>query len=231
MTTPPEHPKVVAILGAGPGMGAALARAFSAPDHQLVLLARDEARLNSLCRALALEGVDAAALACDLSSTSDVRRALAEVDAAWGPPEILIYNASLYVPGTPTTTNTDAVLDGFRVSIIGALAALQCVVPAMRVRGRGTVLFTGGGTALNPWVEAAGLSMQKAALRNLAESAARELAPDNIHVGLITIAGVIGSPGFEPERLAAHYVALHRQKPSEWTHEIIVNGGTAPATV
>lgn len=218
----PDHPEVVAILGAGPGMGMALARAFAAPGRRIVLLARNAERLSDQVNELVTLDIDASGVPCDLASVSDVRRALAEVDATWGPPEILIYNASLYVPGTPTAADPEAVLDGLRISIIGALVAIQCVVPAMRVRGHGTLLFTGGGTALEPWVEASGLSIQKAALRNLAQSTARELSPVDIHAAIVTIAGVIGSPGFEPDTLATHYLALHEQERSAWTHEVIV---------
>jgi NAD(P)-dependent dehydrogenase (short-subunit alcohol dehydrogenase family) len=222
MTTPATSPDVVVILGAGPGMGQALARAFGPDGRTIVLMARNPERLSALAADLADEGIDAHGVAADLSQPHDVRRAMAEIDTTWGPPSIMIANASLYVPGTPSEVDVETVLEGFRVSIIGPLAAVQSAVPAMRVRGRGTILFTGGGTALEPWVEASGLSMQKAALRNLAIATARELAPDGIHAAVVTIRGVIGTPGFEPDRLAHEFVLLHEQAPNAWTSETMV---------
>lgn len=221
-TAPPASRDVVVILGAGPGMGQALARAFGTEERTIVLVARNPERLAALAAELTGEGVDAHGVPADLSQPQDVRRAMAEIDTTWGPPSILIANASLYVAGTPSEVDLDAALEGFRVSIIGPLAAVQSAVPAMRVRGHGTILFTGGGTALEPWVEASALSMQKAALRNLALATARELEPEGIHAAVVTIRGVIGSPGFEPERLAREFVLLHEQEPHAWTSETMV---------
>jgi NAD(P)-dependent dehydrogenase (short-subunit alcohol dehydrogenase family) len=226
MSTADTSTDVVVILGAGPGMGQALARAFGANGRTIVLVARNPERLSAMAADLADEGIRAHGVAADLSQPHDVRRAMAEIDTTWGPPAIVIANASLYVPGTPSKVDVDAVLEGFRVSIVGPLAAVQSAVPATRVRGNGTILFTGGGTALEPWVEATGLSMQKAALRNLALATARELAPDGIHAAVVTIGGVIGSPGFEPERLAQEFVRLHEQPREAWSEEVHVTPTT-----
>jgi NAD(P)-dependent dehydrogenase (short-subunit alcohol dehydrogenase family) len=90
----------------------------------------------------------------------------------------------------------------------------------MRAKQSGTVLFTGGGLALEPFVEFASLSIGKAGLRSLALSFAKELAPDGIHVGTVTIAGMIkAGTHFDPDAIAEHFWELHAQPRGAWETE------------
>jgi NAD(P)-dependent dehydrogenase (short-subunit alcohol dehydrogenase family) len=201
--------EVVIVAGAGPGLGAALARAFGSEGFTVALLARGQARLDALAADLREHGIDAHAYVCDLGSIADTRAVVAQVEADLGAPTVLVHNASVLIHGTPSEVDPGAVAEGLATGAISALVLLQAVLPAMRVTGRGTILITGGGTALEPWVEAVGLSMQKAALRTVALAAAGELAGSGITVTTATIAGTIGSPGLEPDAIAAEYLAVH----------------------
>lgn len=213
--------EVVIIGGAGPGLGAAVARTFGADGCTVVLLARDQARLDALASDLRLAGIDAHGYACDLGSVADTRAVLAQVEADLGPPAVLVHNASLLVPGAPSEAEPDAVVHGLQVGAVSALVLLQAVLPAMRVTQRGTIVITGGGTALEPWVGAVGLSMQKAAVRSLALAAAGELSSSGVRVTTVTITGTIGSPGLEPDTIAREYLAVHRS-PQSPPREIVL---------
>jgi NAD(P)-dependent dehydrogenase (short-subunit alcohol dehydrogenase family) len=196
------------ILGAGPGLGLALALAFGRTGRPVVLMARSQERLEGLVERCAAEGVRATAIGVDLADADGLRAALQEADRRTGPCEVLVHNASILVEGTPSAVEPGAVEHGLRVGAVSALVAVQHVLPAMIASGRGRLLLTGGGTAIEPWVGGVGLSMQKAALRSLAVATARELHDGPVRCTTVTIMGAIGSPGLEPESIAARYVAL-----------------------
>jgi NAD(P)-dependent dehydrogenase (short-subunit alcohol dehydrogenase family) len=206
------------VVGAGPGLGLAVARRFAREGFRLALLARSPERLDRT-------GMDALPVSVDLADEEALRAAFAQVRSSLGDPRVLVFNASEYVEGTPSEVPYDAFLHGFRVGVAAALVCLQEVAPAMRAAGRGTVLITGGGLGLRPWPPAAGLGVQKAAVRNLALAAAKELGPDGVHVATVTIQGVIrpGS-GTDPQVLAEQYWQLHAEAPQEaWRTEVVVD--------
>jgi len=117
-----------------------------------------------------------------------------------------------------------------QVNVAGALAAAQAVLPGMRARGSGAILFTGGGLAFDPtsWPAAASLALGKAALRNLAFSLHAELAPSGIHAGLLTIAGAVqpGTP-FDPAHIAEAFWRLAGDAPGAFRAELIFRGEPA----
>lgn len=206
-----------AVIGFGPGIGAAVARRFAAGGFDVRGLARDPARHE----ALAGPGVTlAAADAADPASLS----------AALGSRvRVLVYNAyrmTPLVPGPSALTPGDAAAD-FAVNVGGALAAIQAVLPGMRAAGQGSILLTGGGLALDPtgWLAAASLAIGKAGIRSLAHALHAELAPEGIHAGTVTIAGAV-APGtaFDPDRIAEAYWQLHMDPPGGFRAEIIFKG-------
>jgi NAD(P)-dependent dehydrogenase (short-subunit alcohol dehydrogenase family) len=220
------HPNgVCAIVGIGPGLGAALARCFAAAGYRVVGLTRDPGKLAGLpCAAL---------LAADASNPVGLATALADgARAAGGPIRILIYNAyrSTMTQSGPASLDTSDMVEDFRVNVAGALAAAQAVLPAMLAGGGGTILFTGGGLALDPtgWLGAASLAIGKSGLRSLALSLHAELAPRGVHVGTVTIAGQIQpGTGFDPDRVAQAFLALHADPPGGFRNEIIYRGDTS----
>jgi NAD(P)-dependent dehydrogenase (short-subunit alcohol dehydrogenase family) len=217
------HP-VCAIIGAGPGLGAALARRFAAENHPVLALSRDaekQAQAGGILRWPA-----------DAADPENLAGALQGGAHAIGAPVgILIYNAyrATMVPDGPSTLDPEELVEDFRVNVAGALAATRAVLPTMRAAGRGTILFTGGGLALDPtgWLPAASLAIGKAGLRSLALTLHAELAPAGIHAGTVTIAGQI-APGtkFDPDIIAQAFWSLHTDPPGRFRNEIIFAGDT-----
>jgi NAD(P)-dependent dehydrogenase (short-subunit alcohol dehydrogenase family) len=199
----------VVVVGAGPGLGAAVARRFAREGFRVGLLARSPDGIDP-------EGMDLAGppvtVAADIADEPGLRAALADLRRQVGDPEVAVFNASVSVPGAPTELGYDATLAGLRVGLLGALVTAQELAPAMRADGRGAVLLTGSGVALRPPPTSSALAMQKAALRNLAYALAGELGPDGVHVATVTIRGGLapgsGTP-FDPERVADVFWALY----------------------
>jgi NAD(P)-dependent dehydrogenase (short-subunit alcohol dehydrogenase family) len=219
--SPPQKP-VCALIGIGPGLGVALARRFTREGYAVLGLARDTAKIVGE-PGLTLWRADAA-------ETAGLAAALHEgAVAARGQIDVLIYNAyrATMAASGPSSLDPDSVVEDFRVNVAGALAAVRAVLPDMRKAGRGTILFTGGGLALDPtgWLPAASLAVGKAGLRSLALTLHAELAPIGIHAATVTIAGQI-QPGtaFDPDRIAESFWALHADPSGEFRSEIVFNG-------
>jgi NAD(P)-dependent dehydrogenase (short-subunit alcohol dehydrogenase family) len=161
--------------------------------------------------------------AADASDPATIAAALPE------PVAVLIHNAyraTMAEAGPSSLAVRDLVAD-FTVNVAGALAAAQEVLPGMRQAGRGSILFTGGGLALDPtgWLPAASLAVGKAGLRSLAQALHAELAPAGIHAGTVTVAGMI-APGtaFDPARIAEAFWSLHQDPPGAFRAELIFQG-------
>jgi NAD(P)-dependent dehydrogenase (short-subunit alcohol dehydrogenase family) len=220
---------VCAVVGVGPGNGEALACRFAAEGYAVALLARS----TDLTEDLAAELGDARAYACDVTDPAAVERVFAEIEHDLGEVDALIYNAGSGVWGTVEEIDAEAFESAWRVNALGALVAAQQVIPAMKRRGRGDILFIGATASLRGVATTAAFAPAKAAQRSLAESLARHLWPAGIHVALVIIDGVV-----ELERTRKHFpdkpdsffvkptdlvdtaFALTRQKRSAWSFEV-----------
>jgi short-subunit dehydrogenase len=160
----------------------------------------------------------------DAGDPDSLTSALANIE-----PEVLIYNAFSITPsnGGPSTLAPSTLVAEFRVNVLGALVSTQAVLPGMLRRGRGSILFTGGGIGLDPtnWLPAASLGVSKAGLRNLTQSLHAELGPKGVHVATVTITGMI-QPGsrFDPDRIADVYWSLHTDGKSSFRAEVVFAG-------
>jgi short-subunit dehydrogenase len=215
---------ILAVVAAGPGLGLSIARRFAVEGFDVALLARSADRLAPIVAELEALGVRVHAVAADVADEASLRAGMSEVRRGLGDPDVLVYNASEYVEGRPSEVDYGRFVHGLLVGVGGALVAAQEVAPAMRARGRGTVLLTGSEAALRPSVQAAGLGVAKAGLRNLAMSLAAELREDGVHVTTVTIRGVL-KPGsfFDPDKVAEHYWRLHEAPASEWEPEFTLS--------
>jgi NADP-dependent 3-hydroxy acid dehydrogenase YdfG len=140
---------------------------------------------------------------------------------------VLIYNAVAASRGPLSTLAADTLLADLTVSAAGALVAVQAVLPAMRERGKGTIVFTGGGAAVTPLPNTT-LSIGKAALRMLALGLAQELEGSGLRVGTVTIYGGVapGTP-FDPDRIAEAYWAIHTGSAGSDGAEVSFRGANA----
>ncbi|MFE6822260.1 SDR family NAD(P)-dependent oxidoreductase [Streptomyces sp. NPDC057690] len=206
----------IALIGAGPGLGAAVARRFGRAGHKVALVARDQARLDALASELADEGVTARGFEADVHDTKSVETALDAAHSMLGPVEVLQYSplprADFMRPVLETTT---ADLTGpLEFSVLGPVAAVQQVLPAMRALGRGTVLFVNGGTAVVPRPERAGTSIAFAAQSAYGRLLHDTLAPEGIHVGQLVIPGaiILGHHRKDPAVLAETLWSMHTDR-------------------
>jgi NAD(P)-dependent dehydrogenase (short-subunit alcohol dehydrogenase family) len=219
---------VCAVIGVGPGNGAALARAF-AEDHQVALVARSAAFIDSLAGALP----GARAFACDVSDAQAIGRTFGRVRSEMGEVETLVYNAGSGSWGTVEEITLEQFELAWRVNAWGALAAAREVVPAMKERGRGNIIFIGATASRRGGAKTAAFAAAKAAQRSLAESMARHLWPAGIHVALIVVDGIVDLPRsrvrlpdkpdsffVKPQDVAATARWLAGQAASAWSFEV-----------
>lgn len=199
----------------GPGVSLAVARRFGREGYAIATVARNE-------RPLLEPGFTARAYRADAGDEQSLRQCLRSIRSEMGDAEVLVYNASAGTPGSPTSLDRDALVRDFDVNVVGAVVAAQECAPAMIKAGRGTILISGGGLALDPMAETASLSLGKAAIRSLAFSLAKELEPAGIHVATVTICGFVQEgTRFAPCLIADEYWRLHAQPQAEWQREVI----------
>jgi NAD(P)-dependent dehydrogenase (short-subunit alcohol dehydrogenase family) len=215
------------VAAAGPGLGIAIARRFAQNGYAIALLARNRQRLEALAEPLRSGGAAISTHAADMCALDTVAAAFAEIRDHHGPAEVLVYNgARWHERPTMMLDPMDFTWD-LSLCATGALVCAQQVYPAMKAAGRGTILFTGGGLALHPEFGAgiASLTAGKSALRGLAYAMAKELAPENIHVATVTVAGTIApATAFDPDLIAERYLALHQQPRDHWQVEAVFEG-------
>jgi NADP-dependent 3-hydroxy acid dehydrogenase YdfG len=198
-------PNSIIIVGAGPNLGAAVARRFGHEGLSVGLVARDERKLAAIEADLSEHGIDAAYAAADIRDADGLSAAITLLAQGLGPVEVLEYSP---LPAREfmkpiLETSVDDVRGPLEFSVLGAVAAVTTVVQAMLERGSGTILFTTGGAAINPYPLRAGVGISFAAEVAYARMLHDELADRGIHVGHTAIAGRI-APGedHEPDDIA-----------------------------
>ncbi|WP_027881747.1 SDR family NAD(P)-dependent oxidoreductase [Meiothermus rufus] len=217
--------RVCLLVGMGRGLGLSLAQRFGREGFRLALLARSQAQLQNYSGALELDGYTARAFCADAAHPTQLISAIREAFRQLGPIEVLIYNAYSGQDGPASTLSPEALEATLRVNLYGALVAAQQVIPSMRARRKGTLLFTGDGLALNPQPHQAALSIGKASLRALVGSLSKELYHEDIHVATVTIAGQVKRhTPFDPDLIAEKFWELHTQPPGHWKTEVVYQG-------
>ncbi len=202
--------QLIAIIGAGPGVSAGVARKFGTAGFTVVLFARRAEALDERVSELRAAGIEAHGLVADVTDPESLRQAFATLESEHGTPDVLHYNAGAITVGTPLEVAASDVSHDFAVNVVGALECAQLVAPAMRERGSGTLLFTGGMLGVNPVASRVSPSIGKAGLRNLVFTLADELAGTGVKVGTVTIGGVVkAGTFFDPEAIAGSFWDLH----------------------
>ena len=214
------------IVGAGAGLSASLARALAKDGIRVALAARTTDDLDALTRE-----TGARAFACDATKVAEVEKLFTDIEAAGGAPEIVIYNASFRVRGPLIELDPAQVERSLAVSAFGGFLVAQQAARRMVPNKHGAILFTGASAGVKGYPRSAPFAMGKFALRGLAQSMARELAPQGIHVAHIVIDGGIKSARrdepadapdslLDPDAIAATYLHVIRQPRSAWAWEI-----------
>ena len=201
------------IVGAGSGLSASLARLCAAEGMKVALAARDAGKLGALAKE-----TGAQVLACDATLARDVDELFAKLD-----PTLVVYNPSYRVRGPLVGLDREEVRKTLTVSAYGGFLVGQAAARRMLERGSGSIFFTGASASVKGYAESAPFAMGKFALRGLAQSMARELAPRGIHVAHFVIDGRIGRENdaqLHPDEIARSYLHVHRQGRSAWTWEV-----------
>ncbi|MDO0926720.1 SDR family NAD(P)-dependent oxidoreductase [Streptomyces sp. TG1A-8] len=206
----------IAVVGAGPGLGAAVARRFGREGYGVALVARDEARLGALVEDLVTDGVTARGFRADVRRPQELADALAAAAGALGTVEVLQYSPVPHRDFMRPVLDTGHrdLLGPVEFSVYGPVAAVQQVLPGMRKLGRGTILLVNGGTAAVPHPERAGTSVAFAAESAYGRLLHDRLAGEGVHVAQLIIPGAI-TPGHvrkDPAVLADTLWGLHRDR-------------------
>ncbi|HEV2443599.1 MAG TPA: SDR family NAD(P)-dependent oxidoreductase [Steroidobacteraceae bacterium] len=221
--------KVAVVAGVGPGNGAALARRFAQAGHAVAMLARTRNSLDPLEREI--EG--ARGFECDVASAESVTRAFTSIRAELGPVDALLYNAGSGVFADVESITAEQFEQSWRTNAYGAFLCARQVIPDMRSRRSGSIVFIGATASRRGGPRTAAFAPAKAAQRSLAESMARTLWPAGIHVSLIIVDGVVDLPRIrqmmpdkpdsffvKPSGVAETAYRLTCQDPSAWSFEV-----------
>ncbi len=214
------------IVGVGAGLSASLARTFTRAGMTVALAARRGGELAALAKE-----IGGKAFACDATNRAEVAKLFADVEAALGLADVVVYNASYRTRGPFVELNPDEVAKSITVSAFGGFLVAQEAAMRMLPRGRGAIVFTGASASVKGYAQSAPFAMGKFALRGLAQSLARELSPQGIHVAHVVIDGGIRSARraeppdrpdstLDPDAIAQNYLNLLRQDRSAWAWEI-----------
>lgn len=214
------------IVGAGSGISASVARLFQHSGLKVALAARDADKLARLTAE-----IDGVAFAADAADPASVERLFDAAEARLGPIDVVVYNAGARTRGRLEELDPAAVERAIAISAFGGFLAVQQAARRMVPRGTGAVLLTGATASVKGFPLSAAFAMGKFALRGLAQSAARELAPKGIHVAHFVIDGGVRSPTrpdpadrpdstLDPDAIAQSYLDVLRQPRSAWSWEL-----------
>ena len=211
----------VLIVGVGSGLSASLARLCASKSMKIVLAARNIEKLEDL-----INETNADAYACDSSNIESVENLFKEMDKKIGTPNLVIYNPSARIKGGITELDAKKTQDAINVTCFGAFLVAKEAAKRMIKRKSGSIFFTGASAGVKGFANSSVFAMGKFGLRGLAQSLARELHPQNIHVGHFIIDGAIGRKPFgtyetiNPDLIAKTYLEFHNQDKSAWSWEI-----------
>ena len=216
----------VLIVGAGSGLSASLARRCHAAGMKVALAARDGEKARAV-----VQETGASLHRCDASSIEDVAALFAALDAGTGTPDLVVYNPSARLRGPITELDPEATRAAIETTCFGAFLVAQQAARQMLARGSGSILFTGASAGVKGFANSSVFAMGKFGLRGLAQSLARELHPQNIHIGHFVIDGGIASDRpdrqddggdrmLDPDAIAEAYLQFHNQHRSAWAWEV-----------
>lgn len=215
------------IIGVGSGLSASLARLLAREGLKVGIASRRPEKLAALA-----QETGAVAARCDVAKQEEVQRLFAAMrHDLGGAPDVVVFNPSARVRGAVVDLEPEAVSRAVAVSALGGFLVGQAAAREMLPERHGAILFTGATASVKGFAGSSAFAMGKFALRGLAQSLARELSPQGIHVAHVVIDGAIRNPGrtepsnapdsmLDPDALALAYLGLLRQDRSAWSWEI-----------
>jgi NAD(P)-dependent dehydrogenase (short-subunit alcohol dehydrogenase family) len=234
-----DRSAVVLGVGAVRGLGAAVARRFAREGFRVTVMGRAAEKLEATLADLRAAGADAEGVVGDVTDEAAVRRVVAGAERPGAPLEVAVFNAGGNWPRAFRDMDAEFLEGMWRVNALAGFFFAQAALDVMLPRGRGVVIFTGASGSLRGKAMFGGFAQAKAALRALAQSAAREFGPQGIHVAHVVVDGAIdgdrintflpnlkqerGPEGLlDPDAIAESYWSIFRQPRSAWTHELDV---------
>ena len=215
---------VAVVTGAGPGLGASVCRRLVTDGYQVTGLTRSGTTH--------VEGDGFSSAACDITDPQAVIETIKHIESTQGPVDVLVHNAGAFLMKPFTNVTHTEFETMWRVNCYGGMLVSSAVLPGMKARGDGTIIFTGATASARGGAQFAAFASSKFALRGLAQSLAREHGPLGVHVVHVIIDGIINtartrgvfdadpSTSLDPDAIATVYSNLVRQDRSAWTHEI-----------
>jgi NAD(P)-dependent dehydrogenase (short-subunit alcohol dehydrogenase family) len=237
MTSSQSQPKVALVIGAGDSTGGAIARRFAREGYIACVTRRDADKLQPLVDSIRAEGGQAFGYGSDARKEDAVAALFEQIESEHGPVEVLVFNIGANVPSSILEETPRKYFKIWEMACFSGFLNAQAAARRMVARGRGTILFTGATAALRGAANFAAFAGAKHALRALAQSMARELGPQNIHVAHVVVDGAIDTAFIRdtfperyalkeqdgilnPEHIAENYWYLHSQPRDAWTFEL-----------
>ncbi len=206
--------KVIVIIGAGPGIGSAVAEKFGLNGFTVILISRRKDILETLTKTLIEKGVDAHYFVGDAGDAGSIKDAFDQIWEKWNHIDVLHYNAAKLKMVNIANETADGLTRDFKVNVAGIMTAVGLVAPDMEKKKEGTILITGGGFALQPNPDYGSLSIGKAGSRSLAASLHDALKTKNIFVGTVTVCGLVkpDAPKHNPQNIAGQFWSLYENR-------------------
>ena len=237
MTTPASQSKVALVIGAGDSTGGAIAKRFAKEGFIACVTRRSADKLQPLVDSIRAEGGQAFGYASDARKEEDVAALFTHIEAEHGPIEVMVFNIGANVPCSILEETARKYFKIWEMACLSGFLNAQQAARRMVKRGRGTILFTGATAGLRGSANFAAFAGAKHALRALAQSMARELGPQNIHVAHVVVDGAIDTDFIRtsfperyalkdqdgilnPDHIAENYWYLHSQPRDAWTFEL-----------
>lgn len=213
----------IVVIGAGPGIGASVARRFAREGFSVGLIARSRATVDAALALLADSNVNRYGLTADAADEAALGAALDKLVEQLGVPDAVVYNAAIIQFDSIGELTVAQHLEAWAVNVVGAITTSTHLLPAMAALGRGTFVITGGMPI--PLPDVASLSLGKAGVRALTEMLEAKYKPSGVHVATVTVGGAVApNSALDPDDIAAEYWRLHAQPSGSWEREVLFDG-------
>ncbi len=215
--------QLMTIVGVGDQLGLALSRYFGKKGFTIAMIARNTEALHKMQKKLEKENIESYYFTADVTDEVSYRKVFGYIKDSLGNTDVLIYNASSSRKSYLLQENTAQMTYDFQVNVVGALIAVQEILPGMEQKKEGKIFFTGRGVSLEPDWRYGSLGIGKSGLRNAAYALHQELKAKNIHVATVTICGMIQPEAekYNPPAIAQQFWKLYQQKQENFEKEIV----------